>query len=666
MMASLFAGVSGLRNHQTKLNVIGNNIANVNTIGFKAGRVNFQEALVQTTKGAGRPNAITGGTNPQQLGLGMQVGTIDNLFLQGGLETTGQITDLAIQGNGFFILGDGNGNRFYTRAGSFGFDADSNLVDPATGLFVQGKMADTNGVIPSTATTGNIILPFGQQDPAKPTEEIRLSNNIDITATDSRASLYNAGGSSVTEVSGTAADGVGGRHVITVVGTQAQQASFTGTTLGNSNDGTDSVVANLTLSQTLGNLGVTIFDDFGLSVDGGPNQLITGLNTNSTVQDLLNAINQIAGVTAELSSGELLITRDKAGDPADFYFQSTAPGTVTLGAGGGAVAGNVVGVIFGLDGTNFASAGGAATTYQATDIFTPSRGIGAAAGPVTTALDLVIDERTGLVTGLSGLGGGGIEIKTESGGLTATGGDPLIIETADTLHATSINVYDSLGGSHTLTIEFFRSIIDNRWEWRASTLGDEEITSGRNGYVSFNSDGSLNAFEYFGGASEITIDPGTGADIMRLRVDAGTIGEFDGLTGFTGHHTASIIYQDGYGLGLLEQIAIDESGNISGIFSNGVTRVLAQIMLADFTNQAGLRKAGNSLYQSSPNSGDAIEGIASQTISGTMTSGALESSSVDIAQEFTSMITAQRGFQANARIITTSDQMLDELVNLKR
>ena len=97
-----------------------------------------------------------------------------------------------------------------------------------------------------------------------------------------------------------------------------------------------------------------------------------------------------------------------------------------------------------------------------------------------------------------------------------------------------------------------------------------------------------------------------------------------------------------------------------------MTRVLAQIMLADFTNQAGLRKSGNSLYQSSPNSGDAIEGVAGETISGTMTSGALESSSVDIAQEFTSMITAQRGFQANARIITTSDQMLDELVNLKR
>src|SRR5512138_1052741 len=140
MMASLYAGVSGLKNHQVKMDVIGNNIANVNTIGFKAGRVNFQEALVQSYRGAGRPTSVSGGTNPLQLGLGMQVATIDNLFQQGGLETTGQITDMAIQGSGFFVLGDNNNNRFYTRAGAFGFDADSNLVDPATGLFVMGKM----------------------------------------------------------------------------------------------------------------------------------------------------------------------------------------------------------------------------------------------------------------------------------------------------------------------------------------------------------------------------------------------------------------------------------------------------------------------------------------------------------------------------------------------
>ena len=667
MMASLFAGVSGLKNHQTKMNVIGNNIANVNTIGFKTGRVNFQEALVQTTKGAGRPSTTLGGTNPQQLGLGMQTGTIDNLFLQGGLETTGQITDLAIQGAGFFILADGNNNTFYTRAGAFGFDAQSNLVDPATGLFVQGKMADANGEIPSLATMGNITLPFGQQDPAKPTEEIRLANNINVTATDSDASLYAAGGSNVTEVSGTAVDGVGGQHVITITGAQSTNSIYTGTTLGNSNDGTNSIVAGLSATQQLGNLGVTIFDDFGISVDGGTMQMVSGLNGTSTVSDLINAINQISGVTAELVGGEIQITRDKAGDNLDYYFTNTNPGIVTTDpVNGGATSGNISGVILGLDGTTFASSGGTATSMVATDVFTPNRGFGTAAGPVTTILDLVIDDRTGYVTGLDGVGGGGIDINTDHAGLTATAGDPLIIDTEDTLHAASINIYDSQGGKHTLTIEFYRSIVPNRWEWSASTLGIEDITAGAFGFVSFNADGSMNTFEYFGGANEILIDPNNGADLLDIQIDAGSVGGFDGLTGFSGHHTASIINQDGYGLGLLDEIAIDDSGYISGIFTNGVTRVLAQLMLADFNNQAGLAKVGGSLYQESPNSGDAIEGVAGQTISGTITSGALESSAVDIAQEFTSMITAQRGFQANARIITTSDQMLDDLVNLKR
>ncbi|HUV31658.1 MAG TPA: flagellar hook-basal body complex protein [Acidobacteriota bacterium] len=665
MMASLFAGVSGLKNHQVKMNVIGNNIANVNTIGFKPGRVNFQEALVQTFKGAGRPSAVTGGTNPQQLGLGMQVAAIDNIFLQGGLETTGQITDLGIQGSGFFILGDNNGNLFYTRAGAFGFDAESNLVDPATGLFVQGKMADASGQIPSLATTGNVMLPFGQQDPAKSTEIVTLANNLDATASDARTSLTEAGNSNVVEVSGTAIDGVGGQHVITITGNQAQQSSFTGSNQGN--DGAGGLVGALGTTMTLGGLGVDDFSNFGFSVDGGAMQIIPGLNASSTIQDLINAINQINGITASLVGGEIEIARDKAGDPAAYNFVST-PGVAVPGGGAASTSGNIVGVICGVDGGGtIASAGGAASTFAAADVFTPDRGFGAAAGPAVTSLGLVFDETSGLVVGLSGLGGGGVEMKTNSAGLMATGGNDLIITTDPTLWSTSINVYDSLGGKHTLTIEFFKSLIGNRWEWTTSLLGVEEVTAGRTGYVSFNSDGSLNTFEYFGGASAVSIDPHNGAEIMRVRYDAGTIGNFDGVTQFaSGNHTAAIIQQDGYGLGVLEKISIDQAGNISGIFSNGVTRVLAQIMLADFTNQAGLRKAGRSMYQPSANSGDAIEGVAGATIAATITSGALESSAVDIAQEFTGMITAQRGFQANARIITTSDNMLDELVNLKR
>jgi len=595
MMASLFSGVSGLRNHQVKMNVIGNNIANVNTIGFKPGRVNFQETLVQTFKGAARPSAVIGGTNPLQLGMGMQLATIDNLFLQGGLETTGQITDLAIQGAGFFILADNNGNSFYTRAGAFGFDADSNMVDPSSGLFVQGKMADASGEIPSLATIRNITLPFGQQDPAQATRSVTFANNLDATASDSDASLVDTGGSSVQQVSGTAVNGVGGSHSIAVTGLQAVQSTYTGSNVGD--DGTDSgtLIGALSPNTTLGSLNI---DDFSISfsVDGGTAQSIPGLSASTTIQELINQINTVHGLTATLVGGEVKITRDYAGDTSVYNFASSV-GNVVFGGGGEAQSGNIVGVVFGVNGTTIGSAGGAATTFQAVDTFTPDRGYGAAAGPETTNLGLVFDDN-GMVVGLSGVGSGGIDVKTGASGLTATGANPLLIETDATLWSASINVFDSLGEKHTMTVQFFKSLMPNRWEWSVSMLGQEELTAGSSGFVSFNSDGSLNTLDYFGGATVLTMNPNNGADSMTIALDPGTIGSYDGLTQFaSGSHTAAIIQQDGYGLGVLEKVSIDQSGNIYGIFSNGITRVLAQIMLADFNNEAGLRKAGRSLFQ---------------------------------------------------------------------
>ena len=140
MMRSLWAGVSGLTNHQTRMDVLGNNIANVNTNGFKKGRVTFQDMLSQTLAGAAKPTDEVGGVNPQQVGLGMQVSTIDTIHTQGALQSTGVMTDVALQGNGFFITQDGD-KRFYTRNGAFGLDQDGRLVNPADGRRVQGWMA---------------------------------------------------------------------------------------------------------------------------------------------------------------------------------------------------------------------------------------------------------------------------------------------------------------------------------------------------------------------------------------------------------------------------------------------------------------------------------------------------------------------------------------------
>ena len=180
MMRSLYAGVSGLQNHQTRMDVIGNNIANVNTYGFKRGRVDFQDMISQQLNGASRPNEELGGTNPKEVGLGMSVAAIDTIFTQGNLQSTGVQTDLAISGNGFFVMKNGD-QTYYTRAGVFGVDSEGTLVNPGTGMKVQGWMAtevDGTQVLRTSGTPGDLTIPVGQKDPPKATSDVRYFCNL--------------------------------------------------------------------------------------------------------------------------------------------------------------------------------------------------------------------------------------------------------------------------------------------------------------------------------------------------------------------------------------------------------------------------------------------------------------------------------------------------------
>ncbi|MBK6486398.1 MAG: flagellar hook protein FlgE [Gemmatimonadetes bacterium] len=178
MMRSLFAGVSGLRNHQVRMDVIGNNIANVNTVAFKSGRVTFKEGFAQLLQGASRPPGDLGGTNPIQVGLGMQIGSVDMMFSQGNLETTGLATDVAIQGDSFFVVKKGTQN-YYTRSGNFQLDSLGQLVSPTNGFVVQGKMAENGVFLPGVQ---NITLPVGQKTAAKATDTTTLAGNLDAAA----------------------------------------------------------------------------------------------------------------------------------------------------------------------------------------------------------------------------------------------------------------------------------------------------------------------------------------------------------------------------------------------------------------------------------------------------------------------------------------------------
>jgi flagellar hook-basal body protein len=230
-------------------------------------------------------------------------------------------------------------------------------------------------------------------------------------------------------------------------------------------------------------------------------------------------------------------------------------------------------------------------------------------------------------------------------------------------------IYDSLGGEHIINFRFQKIAGENTWVWEAETDGLETITSGGTGQVTFSEDGVITSFTYDGGVSSMTIQPQpdgeTRAEDISVTIDYGTIGELTGLTQFEGSTTLQS-QADGYTAGSLVDFAIDQNGVITGQFSNDTLRDIARVALADFSNPAGLVREANNTYRTSGNSGDAMSFFAGEGNGVTMVPGALETSNVDLAMEFTRLVVAQRSFQANSRVITTGDQVMQELVNLIR
>jgi flagellar hook protein FlgE len=234
------------------------------------------------------------------------------------------------------------------------------------------------------------------------------------------------------------------------------------------------------------------------------------------------------------------------------------------------------------------------------------------------------------------------------------------------VHSTSIVVYDAAGDAHTLTTTFTHSGTPNEWLWEITMAGGEQIISGNMGRVTFGQDGSPASFSFNDGSTSFRFNPMNGSNEVIVRLDVGSPGSFDGITQFRSESTTAAKEQDGYPMGKLQDISIDEFGDISGIYTNGVNKSIARIYVADFNNPAGLIKLGDSMYSISNNSGEAIlqrPGVGTST---RIKPGAIEMSNVELATEFTNMITIQRGYQANARVITTSDTLLNELVQLVR
>jgi flagellar hook protein FlgE len=399
VLRSLFSGITGLRQHQTLMDVVSNNIANVNTAGYKSSSVVFEDTLSQLVRPASTPANGTGGVNPAQVGLGVQLGAISTNFGQGSAQNTGRSTDLMIQGDGFFVLQNGNMQE-YTRAGSFTFDMDGTLVNPE-GMRVQGWMA-ANGVVNTNGTPTDIVLPAGTLIKPQASSTVTLGGNIqpDPTNTD----------------------------VLT--------------------------------------LGQTVYDGQGIG----------------------------------------------------------HPLTITL--------------------TN------------------------------------------------DGSGGYTVDITDANGGETPT-----------------------------------------------------------QGAVTFDATGAITV----GTAPSVVLADGTTVTIDMTKV-----------TKYGGPKSLNVTSADGYAAGSLQGFQIASDGSVTGTFSNGQKLAMAKVALANFTNPTGLEKVGNTAYRSTTNSGTAQINTAGSGGVGTLLGGAIEMSNVDLAQEFTSLIIAQRGFQANSRVITTSDQMLQDLVDIKR
>lgn len=209
--------------------------------------------------------------------------------------------------------------------------------------------------------------------------------------------------------------------------------------------------------------------------------------------------------------------------------------------------------------------------------------------------------------------------------------------------------------------------LPNRWEWSVSVPEPAELSGGYEGTITFDSNGALESYTYSQGASSITFDPKTGAEVpVDIVLNFGTLSATDGLTQFSTTGTMIARDQNGYSAGVLDDVVIDETGTITGTYTNGNSRTIAKLVLSTFNNSAGLLRIGNNTYDVSTNSGLPIYGFAGTSINASITPGSVEMSNVDIAEEFTNMIISQREFQANSRVIVTTDEILQETVNMKR
>lgn len=705
---SMYTAVSGIRNQQVYLDVISNNVANSGTMGYKRGRITLEDSFSLLLQGASRPPGDQGGVNPLQIGNGSSIGSIDNIFTQGNIQSTGNQTDLAINGDGFFVVNNGQ-RDFFTRAGSFQWDSNGKLVMPFNGMKVQGRLADESGEVNEGSPIGDIVVPFGNVDKAKATSNVTFVGNLDAAdepigtiiktnrlyakelageTTDmnllyakGNANLQITGLSSMsTTVTVTSSADVAG---LSKTSTYTYVTTDTGDTSKDFHS-LDDLIAEINndfgtthLTAALNAEGAIVFTNMG---DAANSLVITSVN--SVLNKALTAANGIVGdkTTDEFShvagaSDDVIMLRNSTGTNLGL---ALADSIYVSGRVGGVEIDSIAGGTADPYEITIDDGGGESITYgefiqSIKDSF-----------DITNVKAVEIDEATGamvingdggldnditavnITTNAVSLGGASVEFDKV---FDATVGNWRQTQKAgDVTHQASVRVYDSLGNAHTCKITFKKDVrLPNKWDWSISVPEPAELSGGYEGTVTFDANGTLESYTYSQGASSITFDSKTGAEVpIDIVLNFGTLGLTDGITQFSSDSTLIAKDQDGYSSGVLDSVNIDDTGKITGSFTNGNSRVIAKLVFCTFNNPAGLLRVADNTFDVSANSGLPIYGFAGTSINTTITPGAIEMSNVDIVEEFTNMIIAQRSFQANARTITTSDEILQETVNLKR
>lgn len=564
---ALFTGLSGLSANSRNLDVIGNNIANVNTTAFKSNRMLFASMFSRTFSGGTAPGANTGGTNPGQIGLGVAIAGTQRNFSNGAISTTGDQRDLAIEGDGFFIVERG-GQQYYTRAGSFRQNSSNDLVS-ISGERVKGfGIDDQFNIIPGALVDMNI--PLGTLTLAEQTRNVHLSGNLNSSG---------------------------------ALPTQGTLLSFEPFTLvgGGFADGA-TLLTNVDDPAAPGN---------PLFAAGQAIELTGGLKGSKTIG------------TATLDIGAATTVQDF------LDFLADAMGIIDTGAAN--PDGSTPGVTI-----------------------NPADGVVTVVGNTGEFNDITIDS-----TNLRLLDAAGTFLRQPMATTKASAADGESVRT-------TFVVYDSLGSPLTVDMTMVKESSTNlgtTWRYYVESGDDTDAQlSVGTGTLTFDPNGQLSS----SAPVNIQIDRDDTGAVTPLTISLDFDSQSGSVTALDGSSALASVFQDGSPVGTLAAYSVGTDGTITGAFDNGLTRTIGQIAMAKFSNPEGLVDIGSNLFVTGPNSGSPVVTSPLTLGAGKVLGGALELSNVDLSQEFINLILASTGFSASSRVITTTDQLMQQLLVLGR